>query len=48
MYDRAHSSIAEADMKDFDFDEIFKNAAWSLLRNHPALSDSAALLTEEA
>jgi len=49
VYDRAHSSIAEADMKDFDFDEIFKNAAWFHFSGiTPALSDSAALLTEEA
>ena len=26
IYDRAHSAIAEADIEDFDFDEIFKDA----------------------
>lgn len=28
IYDRAHSAIAEADLSDFDFDEIFKDADW--------------------
>lgn len=28
IYDRAHSSIAEAEVSDFDFDEIFKDADW--------------------
>lgn len=28
IYDRADSSITEADYKDFDFDEIFKGAEW--------------------
>src|SRR5699024_3423812 len=28
IYDRAYSSIAEADVSDFDFDEIFKDAKW--------------------
>lgn len=28
IYDRAHSSIAEADVDDFDFDAIFKDCAW--------------------
>ena len=28
IYDRANSSIAEADPSDFDFDEIFKGAKW--------------------
>lgn len=28
IYDRKHSSIAEADPSDFDWDEIFKDAGW--------------------
>ncbi len=28
IYDRAHSSIADADASDFDFDEIMKDATW--------------------
>lgn len=49
IYDRAHSSIAEADVSDFDFDEIFKNADWFHFSGiTPALSDKAAILTEEA
>ena len=28
IYDRKHSSIAEADPTDFDWDEIFKDAGW--------------------
>ena len=28
IYDRAHSSIAEADPSDFDFDKIMEGAAW--------------------
>lgn len=49
IYDRAHSSIAEADVSDFDFDEIFKDADWFHFSGiTPALSDKAAILTEEA
>lgn len=49
IYDRAHSSIAEADIDDFDFDEIFKDAKWFHFSGiTPALSQKAALLTEEA
>ena len=28
VYDRAHSSIAEADISDFDFDAAFEGADW--------------------
>ncbi len=28
IYDRAHSSIAEADAADFDFDAIMEGADW--------------------
>ena len=49
LYDRAHSAISEADIKDFDFDEIFKDADWFHFSGiTPALSESATLLTEEA
>ncbi|MBZ2174059.1 sugar kinase [Schnuerera sp. xch1] len=48
IYDRAHSAIAEADVSDFDFDEIFKDADWFHFSGiTPALSDKAAILTEE-
>ncbi|SKC86325.1 sugar kinase [Maledivibacter halophilus] len=49
VYDRANSSISEADIKDFDFDEIFKDAEWFHFSGiTPALSEKATLLTEEA
>lgn len=49
IYDRAHSAIAEADVSDFDFDEIFKDTDWFHFSGiTPALSDKAAILTEEA
>ena len=49
IYDRAHSSIAEADVSDFDFDEIFKDADWFHFSGiTPALSEKAAIMTEEA
>lgn len=49
IYDRANSSIAEADMSDFNFDEIFKDAEWFHFSGiTPALSEKAAILTEEA
>ncbi|MBC8589182.1 sugar kinase [Paratissierella segnis] len=49
IYDRAHSSIAEADASDFDFDEIFKDADWFHFSGiTPALSEKAAVMTEEA
>jgi len=49
IYDRAHSSISTATAKDFDFDAIFKDADWFHFTGiTPAISDSAAALTEEA
>ncbi len=49
IYDRANSSIAEADVSDFNFDEIFKDAEWFHFSGiTPALSEKAAILTEEA
>lgn len=49
VYDRAHSSITTATAKDFNFDEIFKDADWFHFTGiTPAVSDSAAVLTEEA
>lgn len=49
IYDRAHSAISEADISDFDFDEIFKDADWFHFSGiTPALGEKAARLTEEA
>lgn len=49
VYDRAGSSIAEADVTDFDFDSIFEDADWFHFTGiTPAISDKAAILTEEA
>ncbi|GAU75701.1 sugar kinase [Fusibacter sp. 3D3] len=49
IYDRAGSSIATATAEDFNFDEIFKDADWFHFSGiTPALSDSAAQLTEQA
>lgn len=49
VYDRAGSSIAEADVSDFDFDSIFEGADWFHFTGiTPAISDKAAILTEEA
>lgn len=49
VYDRAHSSITTATAADFDFDAIFEGADWFHFTGiTPAVSDSAALLTEEA
>ncbi len=49
VYDRAHSSITTATAKDFDFDAVFKGADWFHFTGiTPAVSDSAAALTEEA
>lgn len=49
VYDRAHASITTATAKDFDFDDIFKDADWFHFTGiTPAVSDSAAVLTEEA
>ena len=49
IYDRAHSSIAEADPSDFDFDAIMEGAAWFHWSGiTPAISDKAAELTKLA
>lgn len=49
IYDRASSSISKAQLSEFDFDEIFKDASWFHFSGiTPALSKTAALLTEEA
>lgn len=49
IYDRANSSIAEANFSEFDFDEIFKDADWFHFSGiTPALGDKAIQLTEEA
>lgn len=49
IYDRAHASISEADPTDFDFDAIFEGADWFHFTGiTPAISDKAAVLTEEA
>lgn len=49
VYDRAHSSIAEATAADFDFDEIFKDAEWFHFTGiTPALSKESVELTEAA
>ncbi|MBS3995377.1 MAG: sugar kinase [Alkaliphilus sp.] len=49
IYDRANSSIAEAELTDFNFDEIFNDADWFHFTGiTPALSEKGAKLTEEA
>ena len=49
IYDRKHSSIAEAVSEDFDFDKIFKDADWFHVAGiTPAISDKAAVLVEKA
>ena len=49
IYDRAHSAIAEADPKDFDFDKIMEGAAWFHWSGiTPAISDKAAEITKLA
>ncbi|GAE86043.1 sugar kinase [Bacteroides reticulotermitis] len=49
VYDRANSSIAEADIADFDFDAIMKGADWFHWSGiTPAISDKAAELTRLA
>lgn len=49
VYDRAHSSISEADIEDFDFDAIFADADWFHFTGiTPAISDKAAELTKAA
>ena len=49
IYDRAGSSIAEADPEDFDFDKIMDGAQWFHWSGiTPAISDKAAELTRLA
>ena len=49
IYDRAHSSIAEADASDFDFDAIMEGADWFHWSGiTPAISDKAAGITKLA
>ena len=49
IYDRAHSAISEAEISEFNFDEIFKDADWFHFTGiTPALSEEASLLTLEA
>ena len=49
IYDRAHSSIAEAESCDFDFDAIMAGADWFHWSGiTPAISDKAAELTRLA
>ena len=47
IYDRAHASISEVEINEFDFDKILDGAAWFHTTGiTPALSDKAAALTE--
>ena len=47
IYDRAGTSIADADVTEFDFDKILDGAEWFHTTGiTPALSDKAAALTE--
>lgn len=49
VYDRSHSSIAEAAPDDFDFNAIFRDAEWFHFTGiTPALSKESVLLIEEA
>lgn len=49
VYDRAHSSIAEAKVEDFDWDKIFDGAEFFHFTGiTPAISDDAAKITLEA
>lgn len=49
IYDRARASIAEADINEFDWDNIFDGAEWFHTTGiTPALSDKATYLTEHA
>ena len=49
IYDRAHSSISEAEPSDFDFDKIMEGADWFHWSGiTPAISDKAAELTRLA
>jgi len=49
IYDRSGASIADVDIKEFDFDKILDGANWFHTTGiTPALSDKAAALTEAA
>ena len=49
IYDRAGASIADVELKEFDFDKILEGADWFHTTGiTPALSDKAAALTEAA
>lgn len=49
IYDRAQSSIAQADISDFDFDKIFEGVDWFHITGiTPALGDATQALTEQA
>ena len=49
IYDRAHSSIAEAKPEDFDFDKIFEGADWFHWSGiTPAISDASAECLRQA
>jgi 2-dehydro-3-deoxygluconokinase len=49
IYDRAGASISEAEISEFDFDQILDGAVWFHTTGiTPALSDKAAALTEAA
>lgn len=49
VYDRANSAISEAEIDDFNFDEIFEGAEWFHFTGiTPALGAKAAALTEAA
>lgn len=49
LYDRAHSSIAEADASDFDWNQIFDGAAWFHFTGiTPALGNKLPSICEEA
>ena len=49
IYDRASSSMSEADLSDFDFDKVFEGADWFHISGiTPALSDKSVALAEAA
>lgn len=49
LYDRAFSSLANADSKDFDWDKVFEGADWFHFTGiNPALSKSMAKISLEA
>ncbi|MEP6594580.1 MAG: sugar kinase [Ginsengibacter sp.] len=49
IYDRAHASVSEVEVSEFDFDKILDDTSWFHTTGiTPALSDKAAGLTETA